>query len=82
MQVISKNFRNLIKNMVAKGTFPEVPKFNDFEILMNTVGIGAGSFLGSLVIDSISENGQRSVVVADPDELYVAVMQNPYLRSC
>ena len=79
MQVTSKNFRNLIKDMVAKGTFPEVPKFNDFEMLMNTVGIGAGSFLGSLVIDSISENGQRSVVVADPDELYVAVMQNPYL---
>jgi len=48
-------------------------------MLMNTVGIGASSFLGSVAIDSISENGQRSVIVDDPGELYVTVMQNPYL---
>jgi trehalose/maltose hydrolase-like predicted phosphorylase len=28
---------------------------------------------------SVSENGQRPVAVANPDELYAAVMQNPYL---
>jgi hypothetical protein len=79
MQSTSKRFRNLIRDMVAKGKFPEVPKFSNFEMLMSTVGTGASSFLGSVVIDSISENGQRPMIVNDPDEVYVAVMQNPYL---
>jgi hypothetical protein len=79
MQRASKSFRNLISDMVAKGVFPEVPKFSDFETLMNAVGVGASSFLGSTAINLISEYGQRSVVGADPDEIYAAIMQNPYL---
>ena len=81
MQLRSRSFRKLINDMVAKRVLPEAPKFSDFETLMNYPGMSAGasSFLGSLVTNPISENGQRAVTVAGPEELYRAVMQNPYL---
>jgi hypothetical protein len=81
MQRASTGFRHMIGDMVAKKVLPEAPKFSDFEMLMNAPGIslGTSSFLGSMVINLISDGGQRAVAVTDPDELYAAVMQNPYL---
>jgi hypothetical protein len=79
MRSIAKSFRKQIKDMVAKGTFSKVPKFSSFDEIMKAVGSGVDSFLSSVVLDSISDNGRRPVAVTNPDELYAAVMQNPYL---
>ncbi len=75
----SQDFRKCVRDMVSPGKFKSVPKFNSSKQLIDMVGSTEGSFLGELVVSSVSSGGKRRCRVEDPKALFKAVMGNQYL---
>ncbi len=74
MYNLSERFRTKVQNLRLKA-----PKYCDMNQALVNHGAEAQSFLGSLVVSSISNGSQRSVTVKDPELLYQAVMRNHHL---
>ena len=75
----SQGFRKCVRDMVSQGKFESVPKFNSSQQLIDSVGSTESSFLGELVVSSVSSGGKRRCIVEDPKALFKAVMGNQYL---
>lgn len=54
-------------------------KFRDMEHALADHGQGKDSFLGDMVVNSISRSARMKIAISNPDGLYAAVMGNPYL---
>ena len=77
----SQGFRKCVRDMVAQGKLASVPKFSSSQQLIDRVGCTEVSFLGELIVCSISSGGKREYKVEDPKLLFKAVMGNQYLRG-
>jgi len=75
----SQGFRKYVRDMVAQGKLERVPKFSSSQQLIDSVGSTEGSFLGELVVSSVSSGRKRGCRIEDPKGLFKAVMGNPYL---
>lgn len=75
----SQGFRKCVRDMVAQGKLESVPKFSSSQQLIYSVGCTESSFLGELVVSSVSSGGKRKCRVEDPKVLFKAVMGNQYL---
>jgi hypothetical protein len=73
------DFRKYIRDATSAGNLQGAYKFASMDDAFDAFGIGPDSFIGSMVIDSLSEGGKRQVAINDPDKVYGAVMENPFV---
>lgn len=77
----AQGFRKCVRDMVAQDKLTSVPKFSSSQQLIDSVGCTEVSFLGELIVSSISSGGKRECKVEDPKLLFKAVMGNQYLKG-
>jgi hypothetical protein len=75
------DFRKYIRDEISAGKIQEAYKITSIEDAFNAFGKGPHSFIGSVVRATISEGGKRQIVINDPDNLYDAVMANPFVSG-
>ena len=75
------DFRKHILDEISTGKIQKAYKVTSIEDAMDAFGKGPHSFIGSVVSATISEGGKRQIVINDRNNLYDAVMANPFFSG-
>jgi hypothetical protein len=81
-ELMKKNaldFRKHIRNKTSAGIIRDTYKFASIGDAFDAFGKGAYSFVGSIVISTVSGGGNGQVAITDPEKLYDTVMANPFV---
>jgi hypothetical protein len=73
------DFRKQLRDKISAGMIQDTPKIVSIEDGLNTTGMGAQGFIGSIVISTVSGGGNGQVAITDPEKLCDAVMANPFV---